>query len=70
MTTDNLPPINTQALTDFLVRLLNTPSPTGMAEPAIALIEQELSQFKQLTLRARAKARWSLTGTRATIFHP
>ena len=36
-------PINTQTLTDFLVRLLNTPSPTGMAEPAIALIEQELS---------------------------
>ncbi len=51
----SLPPINTQALTNFLVRLLNTPSPTGMAEPAIALIEQELSQFKQLTLTRTRK---------------
>ncbi len=64
MTTDNLPPINTQALTDFLVRLLNTPSPTGRAEPAIALIEQELSQFKQLTLSRTRKgvlvAKWEV----------
>jgi putative aminopeptidase FrvX len=51
----SLPQINPQYLTDFLVRLLNTPSPTGMAEPAIALIEQELSQFKQLSLTRTRK---------------
>ncbi len=38
----NLPEINTQFLLDFLTSLLNTPSPTGLAEPAIALIEQTL----------------------------
>lgn len=46
----SLPQIDTQYLTDFLVRLLNTLSPTGMAEPAIELIEEELAQFPQLTL--------------------
>jgi putative aminopeptidase FrvX len=51
----SLPKIDPQYLTDFLVRLLNTPSPTGMAEPAIALIEQELSQFKQLSLTRTRK---------------
>ena len=33
----NLPEINTQFLLEFLTSLLNTPSPTGLAEPAIAL---------------------------------
>ena len=46
----SLPQIDTQYLTDFLVRLLNTLSPTGMAEPAIELIEEELAQFPQLTM--------------------
>jgi hypothetical protein len=29
-----LPEIDTPFLLDFLARLLNTPSPTGLAEPA------------------------------------
>jgi putative aminopeptidase FrvX len=45
-----LPEIDTTYLLDFLVRLLNTPSPTGLAEPAIALIEKELASFPDLTM--------------------
>src|SRR5512143_2548112 len=51
----SLPQINTQSLIDFLVRLLNTPSPTGRAEPAIALVEQELAQFEGLSLSRTRK---------------
>ena len=39
-----LPEINTQFLLDFLTKLLNTPSPTGFAEPAIAFTEQTLTK--------------------------
>ena len=46
----NLPEINTQFLLDFLTRLLNTPSPTGLAEPAIVLTEQTLKDFPALKL--------------------
>ena len=45
-----LPTINQEYLVDFLVKLLNISSPTGFAEPAIAFVEKELSQFKQLQL--------------------
>jgi putative aminopeptidase FrvX len=59
-----LPQINTEYLTDFLVRLLNTLSPTGMAEPAIALVEEELAGFTQLSLMRTRKgalvATWSV----------
>jgi len=51
----SLPQINTQYLTDFLVRLLNTPSPTGRAEPAIALVEQELAGVEGLSLSRTRK---------------
>lgn len=58
----SLPPINSDYLLDFLVRLLNTPSPTGFAEAAIALIEQELQKFPALQLSRTRKgalvARW------------
>ena len=58
----DLPNIDAQTLTNFLARLLNTPSPTGMAEPAIALVEKELSQFKELQLTHTRKgalvAKW------------
>jgi putative aminopeptidase FrvX len=58
----SLPPINSDYLRDFLVRLLNTPSPTGFAEAAIALIEQELQKFPALQLSRTRKgalvARW------------
>jgi putative aminopeptidase FrvX len=51
----NLPEINTQFLLDFLTRLLNTPSPTGLAEPAVALTEQNLKDFPALKLSRTRK---------------
>jgi len=58
----NLPQINTDYLVDFLVKLLNTPSPTGFTEDAIAFVEKELSQFEQLELSRTRKgalvAKW------------
>ena len=51
----NLPEINTQFLLDFLTRLLNTPSPTGLAEPAVALTEQTLKDFPALKLSRTRK---------------
>ena len=58
-----LPEVNTPALLDFLVKLLNTPSPTGLAEPAIALTEQTLKAFPGLKLSRTHKggllATWS-----------
>ena len=50
-----LPTINSNHLLDFLVKLLNIPSPTGFAEPAIEFVEKELSQFKQLELTRTRK---------------
>jgi putative aminopeptidase FrvX len=44
----NLPEIDTPFMLDFLTRLLNTPSPTGLAEPAIALTEDAFKPFKGL----------------------
>jgi putative aminopeptidase FrvX len=47
---------------DFLVKLLNTPSPTGYAEPAITFTEHTLEKFPELTLTRTRKgalvARW------------
>jgi putative aminopeptidase FrvX len=51
----NLPEINTQFLLDFLSKLLNTPSPTGLTEPAIALTEQTLEAFTALKLSRTRK---------------
>ncbi|MCC6569683.1 MAG: peptidase M42, partial [Anaerolineales bacterium] len=59
-----LPTIDTNHFTKFLVDLLNIPSPTGFAEPAIAFVEKELSQFKQLELSRTRKgalvAKWAV----------
>jgi hypothetical protein len=41
----NLPEIDTQFLLDFLTMILNTPSPTGLAEAAIALTEETFKHF-------------------------
>jgi len=46
--------IDARAMTDFLVGLLNTPSPTGFAEPGIAYVEQAFSGFP-LRLRRTPK---------------
>lgn len=51
----DLPLIDTPYLLDVLTRLLNTPSPTGLAEPAIALVEKELASLRALTLRRTRK---------------
>ena len=51
----SLPAINQEYLVDFLVKLLNIPSPTGFAEPAIEFVEKELSQFSQLQLSRTRK---------------
>jgi putative aminopeptidase FrvX len=50
-----LPKINIEYLVDFLIHLLNTPSPTGLAEPAIALIEKELSAYPALQMNRTRK---------------
>ncbi len=59
----NLPEIDTQFLLDFLTKLLNTPSPTGLAEPAIALTEEVFISFNGLKLSRTRKgallASWS-----------
>jgi putative aminopeptidase FrvX len=72
----DLPEINTTFLLDFLTRLLNTPSPTGFAEPAIALIEQTLDGYPALNLSRTRKgalvATWSGNqddGSRAVTAH-
>lgn len=50
-----LPPVDTEYLLNFLSGLLNTPSPTGLAEPAIAFTEQALGKFPGLKLRRTRK---------------
>jgi putative aminopeptidase FrvX len=50
-----LPPIDSKFLLSFLAGLLNTPSPTGLAEPAIAFAEQALTPFPELTLTRTRK---------------
>lgn len=58
----NLPSLDNNFLIDFLTHLLNTPSPTGFTESAIALIEQALKVFPALKLSRTRKgalaARW------------
>jgi len=51
----NLPEIPTAYLLDFLTRLLNTPSPTGLAEPAVSLTERTLAEFPSLRLSRTRK---------------
>jgi len=59
----NLPEIDTQFLLDFLSKLLNTPSPTGLAEPAITLTEQTLNPFPMLRLSRTRKGALLATWT-------
>jgi len=51
----NLPKIEPDYLTEFLVDLLNIPSPTGYTEEAIAFVEKELSAYPQLELSRTRK---------------
>ena len=50
-----LPKINIQEMTDFLVDLLNTPSPTGYTDEAMKFLEETFSQFPELTMRRTNK---------------
>jgi len=67
----SLPAINQEYLVDFLVKLLNVTSPTGFAEPAIAFVEKELSQFSQLQLSRTRKgalvAKWEVESDEAPV---
>jgi len=67
----SLPAINQEYLVDFLVNLLNVTSPTGFADPAIAFVEKELSQFGQLELSRTRKgalvARWNVENDLAPV---
>lgn len=60
----SLPAIDQNYQIEFLVKLLNIPSPTGFAEPAIEFVERELSQFSQLQLTRTRKgalvAKWEM----------
>ena len=51
----NLPTINSSAMVDFLTTLLNTPSPTGHAEAAIAASEKVFSGLGGLEMRRTRK---------------
>jgi len=50
-----LPKIDYAFLEDFLVRLLNTPSPTGHSEQAITLVQETLAALPSLSLRRTRK---------------
>ncbi|HLO32432.1 MAG TPA: M42 family metallopeptidase [Anaerolineales bacterium] len=67
----SLPAINQEYLVDFLVKLLNIPSPTGFAEPAIAFVEKELSQYSQLRLTRTRKGallvKWEVDSDQAPV---
>jgi len=67
----SLPNIDQDYFVDFLVKLLNIPSPTGFAEPAIAFVEKELSQFNQLQLMRTRKgalvAKWAVENDQAPV---
>jgi putative aminopeptidase FrvX len=50
-----LPSIDQKYFTDFLVDLLNIPSPTGFANSAVDFVEKELSKYKQLQITRTRK---------------
>lgn len=59
-----MPPLDLAYTTDVLLRLLNTPSPTGHTEAAVRLIEAELDQLGLGSERTKKGAlRWTLMGS-------
>lgn len=50
-----LPPIDTEFLLDFIVELLNNPSPTGFAEAALSFTGETLLPFTDLSLERTPK---------------
>jgi putative aminopeptidase FrvX len=57
----SLPKIDTDYLLSFLSGLLNTPSPTGLAEPGVAYTEQAFKAFPELTLARNRKGALIIT---------
>jgi putative aminopeptidase FrvX len=51
----NIPTVDHAYLTEFLSGLLNTPSPTGFTEHAVAFTEQALSAFSSVSARRTRK---------------
>jgi len=57
------PPFDLSAATTFLIELLNTPSPTGFTEDAVALIERELGHMNVRSARTpKGGLLWSVPG--------
>ncbi len=60
-----LPPIDTEAMLNFLIGLLNIPSPTGFTEQAVDYTEKALAAFPQLEIHRTRKgalvAKWNGT---------
>ncbi len=60
----SLPKIDEAYFTDFLIDLLNIPSPTGFTKEAVDFVEKELSKNKQLKLSRTPKgallAKWEV----------
>jgi putative aminopeptidase FrvX len=50
-----LPKIDTEFMLDFLVKLLNTPSPTGFAHHAVALTSEAFKPFQEIEFTATRK---------------
>ena len=50
-----LPYIDTTYMTDFLVKLLNTPSPSGFTAQAVDLIKETLGEFSGLDIQQTSK---------------
>lgn len=65
----SLPAIDIDYLLDFLKDILNTPSPTGFAQKAIARIEKELTDYPFLELQRTRKGSlqvvWRVEGSSA-----
>ena len=60
---NTLPEIDTPFMLEFLTKLLNTPSPTGLAEPAVTLTEEALKSFNGLKLSRTRKGALVATWT-------
>lgn len=58
-----LPTIDSEFLLSFLSGILNTPSPTGLAEPAIVFTEQALATFRDLQFSRTRKGALVVTWT-------
>jgi putative aminopeptidase FrvX len=65
-----LPTIDTDFLIDFLTRLLNTPSPTGLAHEAVALTEETLAHFPNLKLSLNRKGALLAEWTGSSAAYP